>query len=178
MDGIPDRVSVVNSISRTTFPGFAYSFRYTADPMPRGVAMSRVMITMYSVFIIFPRIPKVPFVALEAVLELTPGDPTAIQNRMEELKEARITKQPLNYASAGSTFKRPEGYFAGKLIQDAGLSGFSVGDAQVSEKHCGFVINRGEATAADVADLIRKVQEQVYEKFQVKLEPEVRMLGF
>lgn len=97
---------------------------------------------------------------------------------MEELKEARITKQPLNYASAGSTFKRPEGYFAGKLIQDAGLSGFSVGDAQVSEKHCGFVINRGEATAADVADLIRKVQEQVYEKFQVKLEPEVRMLGF
>ena len=117
-------------------------------------------------------------VALEAVLELTPGDPTAIQNRMEELKEARITKQPLNYASAGSTFKRPEGYFAGKLIQDAGLSGFSVGDAQVSEKHCGFVINRGEATAADVADLIRKVQEQVYEKFQVKLEPEVRMLGF
>ena len=116
--------------------------------------------------------------ALEAVLELTPGDPTAIQNRMEELKEARITKQPLNYASAGSTFKRPEGYFAGKLIQDAGLSGFSVGDAQVSEKHCGFVINRGEATAADVADLIRKVQEQVYEKFQVKLEPEVRMLGF
>ena len=117
-------------------------------------------------------------VALEAVLELTPGDPTAIQNRMEELKEARTTKQPLNYASAGSTFKRPEGYFAGKLIQDAGLSGFSVGDAQVSEKHCGFVINRGEATAADVADLIRKVQEQVYEKFQVKLEPEVRMLGF
>ena len=117
-------------------------------------------------------------VALEAVLELTPGDPTAIQNRMEELKEARNTKQPLNYASAGSTFKRPEGYFAGKLIQDAGLSGFSVGDAQVSEKHCGFVINRGEATAADVADLIRKVQEQVYEKFQVKLEPEVRMLGF
>ena len=117
-------------------------------------------------------------VALEAVLELTPGDPTAIHNRMEELKEARITKQPLNYASAGSTFKRPEGYFAGKLIQDAGLSGFSVGDAQVSEKHCGFVINRGDATAADVADLIRKVQEQVYEKFQVKLEPEVRMLGF
>ena len=117
-------------------------------------------------------------VALEAVLELTPGDPTAIQNRMEELKEARTTKQPLNYASAGSTFKRPEGYFAGKLIQDAGLSGFSVGDAQVSEKHCGFVINRGEATAADVAELIRKVQEQVCEKFQVKLEPEVRMLGF
>ena len=141
------------------------SFReYTGAEMEFGYRTSRVL--------------HEKSVALEAVLELTPGDPTAIQNRMEELKEARITKQPLNYASAGSTFKRPEGYFAGKLIQDAGLSGFSVGDAQVSEKHCGFVINRGEATAADVADLIRKVQEQVYEKFQVKLEPEVRMLGF
>ena len=141
------------------------SFReYTGTEMEFGYRTSRVL--------------HEKSVALEAVLELTPGDPTAIQNRMEELKEARITKQPLNYASAGSTFKRPEGYFAGKLIQDAGLSGFSVGDAQVSEKHCGFVINRGEATAADVADLIRKVQEQVYEKFQVKLEPEVRMLGF
>lgn len=141
------------------------SFReYTGADMEFGYRTSRVL--------------HEKSVALEAVLELTPGDPTAIQNRMEELKEARITKQPLNYASAGSTFKRPEGYFAGKLIQDAGLSGFSVGDAQVSEKHCGFVINRGEATAADVADLIRKVQEQVYEKFQVKLEPEVRMLGF
>ena len=141
------------------------SFReYTGAEMEFGYRTSRVL--------------HEKSVALEAVLELTPGDPTAIQNRIEELKEARITKQPLNYASAGSTFKRPEGYFAGKLIQDAGLSGFSVGDAQVSEKHCGFVINRGEATAADVADLIRKVQEQVYEKFQVKLEPEVRMLGF
>ena len=141
------------------------SFReYTGAEMEFGYRTSRVL--------------HEKSVALEAVLELTPGDPTAIQNRMEELKEARITKQPLNYASAGSTFMRPEGYFAGKLIQDAGLSGFSVGDAQVSEKHCGFVINRGEATAADVADLIRKVQEQVYEKFQVKLEPEVRMLGF
>ena len=141
------------------------SFReYTGAEMEFGYRTSRVL--------------HEKSVALEAVLELTPGDPTEIQNRMEELKEARITKQPLNYASAGSTFKRPEGYFAGKLIQDAGLSGFSVGDAQVSEKHCGFIINRGEATAADVADLIRKVQEQVYEKFQVKLEPEVRMLGF
>ena len=116
-------------------------------------------------------------VALEAVLELTPGDPTAIQNRMEELKEARITKQPLNYASAGSTFKRPEGYFAGKLIQDAGLSGFSVGDAQVSEKHCGFVINTGNATARDVRNLMADVQRIVEEKYGVKLEPEVKFLG-
>lgn len=123
-------------------------------------------------------IPERGYLVVSAVLELHPGKAEEIRAVMEDLKEKRVSKQPLEYPSAGSTFKRPEGYFAGKLIQDAGLSGFSVGDAQVSEKHCGFVINRGEATAADVADLIRKVQEQVYEKFQVKLEPEVRMLGF
>ena len=116
-------------------------------------------------------------VALEAVLELTPGDPTAIQNRMEELKEARITKQPLNYASAGSTFKRPEGYFAGKLIQDSGLKGFTVGGAQVSEKHSGFVINKGNATAADVMELIRQVTAKVKEDTGVTMEPEVKQIG-
>jgi UDP-N-acetylmuramate dehydrogenase len=83
----------------------------------------------------------------------------------------------LEYPSAGSTFKRPEGYFAGKLIQDAGLRGFTVGGAQVSEKHCGFVINRGDATARDVADLMSQVSEIVEEKFGVRLEPEVRRLG-
>ena len=111
------------------------------------------------------------------MLELTPGDPTAIQNRMEELKEARITKQPLNYASAGSTFKRPEGYFAGKLIQDAGLRGFQVGGAQVSEKHCGFVINRDHATSADICNLMDQVSEIVFEKFGVRLEAEVKKIG-
>ena len=79
--------------------------------------------------------------------------------------------------SAGSTFKRPEGYFAGKLIMDAGLRGYRVGDAQVSEKHCGFVINRGQATAAEVEELMRRVQEKVEQEFQVRLEPEVRRLG-
>lgn len=123
-------------------------------------------------------IPENNYIVLSAELSLQKADTEQIRAVMADLRERRVTKQPLEYPSAGSTFKRPEGYFAGKLIQDAGLSGFSVGDAQVSEKHCGFVINRGEATAADVADLIRKVQEQVYEKFQVKLEPEVRMLGF
>ena len=96
---------------------------------------------------------------------------------MEELKEQRIYKQPLEYPSAGSTFKRPEGYFAGKLIMDAGLRGFSVGDAQVSEKHCGFVINTGNATAKDVTTLMSDVQRIVMEKFGVKLEPEVKFLG-
>ena len=96
---------------------------------------------------------------------------------MEELKEQRITKQPLDLPSAGSTFKRPEGYFAGKLIMDAGLRGFTVGGAQVSEKHCGFVVNRGNATAADVWKLIWEVKRRVKEMTGVELEPEVKLLG-
>ena len=96
---------------------------------------------------------------------------------MEDLKEKRITKQPVEYPSAGSTFKRPEGYFAGKLIMDAGLRGFSVGGAEVSEKHCGFVINKGGATAKDVQLLIKEVADRVEERFGVRLEPEVKMLG-
>ena len=117
------------------------------------------------------------YIVLEAVLSLKKGDPEAIKSRMEELKEQRVTKQPLEYPSAGSTFKRPEGYFAGKLIQDAGLRGYQVGGAQVSEKHCGFVINKENATAKDVVDLIHDVQRIVYEKFQVQLETEVKFLG-
>lgn len=117
------------------------------------------------------------YLVLEAVLKLSQGDQEAIRARMEELKVQRVSKQPLEYPSAGSTFKRPEGYFAGKLIQDSGLRGYRVGGAQVSEKHCGFVINTGEASAADVACLIRDVQKQVYEKFGVKLETEVKYLG-
>ena len=96
---------------------------------------------------------------------------------MDELKVQRTTKQPLEYPSAGSTFKRPVGYFAGKLIQDAGLRGFQVGGAQVSEKHCGFVINKEQATAADVAELMRQVSLKVKEQFGVELEAEVKRLG-
>ena len=110
-------------------------------------------------------------------MQLQKGDRQEIRAKMEELKEKRVSKQPLEYPSAGSAFKRPEGYFAGKLIQDAGLRGFTVGGAQVSEKHCGFVINRGDATARDVADLMSQVSEIVEEKFGVRLEPEVRRLG-
>lgn len=122
-------------------------------------------------------VKKKGYTVLEAVLKLDDGDPAAISARMEELKEQRVSKQPLEYPSAGSTFKRPEGYFAGKLIMDSGLRGFRVGGAQISEKHCGFVINTGDATAEDVVRLIRQVQDIVYEKFHVKLEPEVRFLG-
>lgn len=94
-----------------------------------------------------------------------------IKTYMDELKEKRVTKQPLEYPSAGSTFKRPEGYFARKLIEDAGLRGFQVGGAQVSEKHCGFVINRDHATAADIMELMRQVQIRVKENSGVDLEP-------
>ena len=122
-------------------------------------------------------IAKKGHIVLEAVLELKHGNMQEIRMLMEDLKEKRVTKQPLEFPSAGSTFKRPKGYFAGKLIQDSGLRGYQVGGAQVSEKHCGFVINRGHATAADIAELIRQVSEKVYADSGVMLEPEVKRLG-
>lgn len=115
------------------------------------------------------------YVVVEALLQLEEGDPVEIKARMDDLKARREEKQPLEMPSAGSTFKRPEGYFAGKLIQDAGLRGYRVGGAQVSEKHTGFVVNTGNATAADVLRLIEDVQARVEERFGVRLEPEVRM---
>lgn len=121
-------------------------------------------------------IPK-QYIVTEAVLKLEQGDRTQIEARMEELKQKRVEKQPLEYPSAGSTFKRPEGYFAGKLIMDAGLRGYQVGGAQVSEKHCGFVINRGDATAADICRLMEDVRENVQKQFGVTLEPEVKLVG-
>lgn len=118
------------------------------------------------------------YIVLEAVIKLEKGDKEKIQARMDELKEQRVTKQPLEYPSAGSTFKRPVGHFAGKLIQDAGLAGFTIGGAQVSAKHCGFVVNSGNGTAKDIMDLITYVQKKVYEDAGVVLETEVKMLGF
>lgn len=122
-------------------------------------------------------IAKKDYIVLEAEIELEAGDAEEIKAVMDDLKERRTTKQPLEYPSAGSTFKRPEGYFAGKLIQESGLQGFQVGGAQVSEKHCGFVINKDQATAADIAELICQVQDRVEEKFGVRLETEVKRLG-
>ncbi len=117
------------------------------------------------------------YVVPEECLKFEEGDRDAILQRVEELLAKRKKSQPLDYPSAGSTFKRPAGYFAGKLIQDAGLKGFAVGGAQVSEKHAGFVINTGGASAADVRELICQVQERVFKQFGVMLEPEVRMIG-
>ncbi|MCI5882843.1 MAG: UDP-N-acetylmuramate dehydrogenase [Eubacterium sp.] len=121
-------------------------------------------------------IQKKSYIVLEGVFRLNPGKTEEIQEKMKELNARRRDKQPLEYPSAGSTFKRPEGYFAGKLIEDAGLRGYRVGDAQVSEKHCGFVINRGEATCEEVLQCIRDVQEKVQEQFGVLLEPEIRII--
>ena len=118
------------------------------------------------------------YIVLSVHLQLEQGDKTVIRNRMDELARARREKQPLEYPSAGSTFKRPEGYFAGALIQDAGLKGYTVGGAQVSEKHSGFVVNRGGATAEEVLFLIKQVQKKVKSRFGVTMEPEVRMVGF
>ena len=120
---------------------------------------------------------KEPYVILEVFMELRKGDKQEILGKMDEYTKARIEKQPLEYPSAGSTFKRPEGYFAGKLIMDAGLRGYQVGGAQVSEKHCGFVINKGNATATDIRILMRDVAKKVKEQFGVDLEAEVILLG-
>lgn len=117
------------------------------------------------------------YLVLEAVISLKKGDEEAIRATMKDLSERRTEKQPLDYPSAGSTFKRPEGYFAGKLIMDSGLRGYRAGGAQVSEKHCGFVINAGGATAEDVRTLMEHVIEVVREKYGVTLEPEVKFLG-
>ena len=122
-------------------------------------------------------IKKAGYLVLEAVISLEKGDPQAIQEKTKELASKRTEKQPLDYPSAGSTFKRPEGYFAGKLIMDSGLRGFHVGGAQVSEKHCGFVINTGGATAKDVKELMDHVIRTVKENYNITLEPEVKFLG-
>ena len=122
-------------------------------------------------------IPEKKYIVTKVVLELVPRNEAEIRSEMKELNEKRAEKQPLQYPSAGSTFKRPEGYFAGKLIMDAGLCGYQVGGAQVSEKHCGFVINKGDATAADICQLMQDVSDKVQAQFGVVLEPEVKMIG-
>jgi len=122
-------------------------------------------------------IPEQNLMVLSGKIRLDKGDKVAIKERMAELAQQRREKQPLNFPSAGSTFKRPEGYFAGKLIEDAGLKGYTIGMAQVSEKHSGFIVNKGGATAKDIWELIRYCQKVVYEKFGVQLETEVKLLG-
>jgi UDP-N-acetylmuramate dehydrogenase len=116
-------------------------------------------------------------VVVSAVFQLAQGDRDEIAAKMAHLREQRTSKQPLSLPSAGSTFKRPAGRFAGKLIMDAGLRGYVIGGAQVSEKHCGFIVNKGGATATDILALMEHVQHTVYKKFGIMLEPEVKIVG-
>lgn len=120
---------------------------------------------------------KNEYVVLKAIFKLQQGEHEAIKGRMDDLMKRRKEKQPLEYPSAGSTFKRPEGYFAAKLIEDSNLKGVNVGDAEVSIKHSGFIINKGSASAKDILDLIDIVKEKVNEEFKVKLSTEVRIVG-
>ena len=122
-------------------------------------------------------IPEKGYIVLSATFLLKKGNQKEIAQKMTELAQQRREKQPLNFPSAGSIFKRPQGYFAGKLITDAGLKGYSIGDAQVSQKHGGFIVNKGNATCADVLVLIEHCQKTVFEKFGVMLETEVKMIG-
>lgn len=123
------------------------------------------------------RVQKTGEIILAATLELTQGNYEEMLAQTKDLTQKREDKQPLEMPSAGSTFKRPEGYFAGKLIMDAGLAGYSCGDAGVSTKHCGFVVNKGNATFQDVMDLVEHIQKTVEDKFQVKMQPEIRIVG-
>lgn len=122
-------------------------------------------------------VQKNSYIVIEAVFELPYGNKEDILAEITEFNRKRVEKQPLEYPSAGSTFKRPVGYFAGKLIMDSGLAGYRVGDIMISMKHCGFVVNVGNGTASEVRQLIEDVQHIIYEKHQVMLEPEVRIIG-
>ena len=152
---------IVDTVTVLSEDGQVYTF--TCDEMEFGYRTSRIK--------------REKGIVLSVTLSLTEGNMEAIQNKMKDFAARRRDKQPLEYPSAGSTFKRPEGMFAGKLIMDAGLRGYSVGGAQVSEKHCGFVINKSEATAADIYTLIGDVQKKVKEEFGVTLEREVILVG-
>lgn len=152
---------VLTSVTAVTAEGEIY--KYGADELDLGYRHSRFM--------------ESGEIVIQAELRFVPGDSKEICAMMDDLTAKRKAKQPLSYPSAGSFFKRPEGYYAGALIEQSGLKGFSVGDAQVSELHAGFIINKGEASASDVIALCKHVQDTVYEKFGVRLEPEVRIVG-
>lgn len=122
-------------------------------------------------------IQKQSGIAVRTVIKLKKGDRASIKALIDDLTARRQDKQPLEMPSAGSVFKRPEGYFAGKLIEDCGLRGYSIGGAQVSEKHCGFIVNKGDATSKDILDLIRYIQKTVKDKFNVELQTEIRLVG-
>ena len=140
-------------------------------------AITKIYGVFYMAFEVVEQTGEIVEVDCNATLELTRDDPDAIRERISELTRKRVSKQPLNFPSAGSTFKRPPGYFAAALIDQAGLRGYRVADAQVSEKHTGFVVNRGHATASEILQLMDDVREKVHAMSGVWLEPEVRIIG-
>lgn len=175
--GIPGALGGAAAMNAGAYGGEMKDIIEWVEVLDQGLELKRLqnaeMEFGYRKSVVEPR----KYIVIRCCLRLMKGNPDEIYGTMAELTEKRKTKQPLHLPSAGSTFKRPEGYFAGKLIEDAGLRGFSIGGAQVSPLHCGFVVNNGDATARDVYDLIRHVQKTVYEKFNVNLETEVKILG-
>ncbi|MEG1255105.1 UDP-N-acetylmuramate dehydrogenase [Clostridium sp.] len=175
--GIPGSIGGATAMNAGAYDGDMSKVVESAVVMDRDGEIRELNKTQLEFGYRSSAILKYGYIVLETRTRLSYGDEKSIKTRMDELAQLRHSKQPLEYASAGSTFKRPEGYFAGKLIQDSGLKGASIGDAQVSEKHSGFIINKGNATAKDILDLIEYVRTSVYEKYKVELHTEVRIVG-
>lgn len=177
LSGIPGAVGGAVAMNAGAYGGEIKDIIVSADVLDKDLKLITLSKDELELSYRNSAVLKNGYIVISAEFELSPDNPDEILARMEDFNSRRKEKQPLNYPSAGSTFKRPEGYFAGKLIQDAGLRGYEVGMAKVSEKHCGFVINTGGASASDVMRLIADVKEKVYENSGVMLEPEVRIIG-
>ena len=175
--GIPGSIGGAVVMNAGAYGGEMKDILVSADLLTKDGEVVEVPVEEISLSYRHSRVMETGEVVLGVTLKLVSGEKEKIEAVMQELRQKRQEKQPLEFPSAGSTFKRPEGYFAGKLIMDAGLRGYTVGGAQVSEKHCGFVINHANATAADVRQLMQDVKEKVKEQFGVELEPEVKMIG-
>ena len=175
--GIPGSLGGAVTMNAGAYGGEMKDVLISADVLTKELEVKTILAEDLHLSYRHSVLPEKEYILLNAILRLKKGNIDEIKNRMKELGEQRREKQPLQFPSAGSTFKRPEGYFAGKLIQDADLKGKSIGGAQVSEKHAGFVINKGNATTQDILDLISFCQQTVFDKFGVSLETEVKIVG-
>ena len=175
--GIPGSIGGAVVMNAGAYGGEMKDVLASVDVLTQDLEIKTIPAAELNLGYRYSSIPEKGYIVLGATLQLKKGNAAEIRGRMAELAEQRRAKQPLQYPSAGSTFKRPEGYFAGKLVQDAGLKGKTIGGAQVSEKHSGFLINIGDATAQDILDLIAFCQKEVKDKFGVTLETEVKIVG-
>lgn len=175
--GIPGSLGGAVTMNAGAYGGEMKDVLVSADVLTKELEVKTILAEDLHLSYRHSVLPEKEYILLNATLRLKKGNLDEIRNKMKELGEQRREKQPLQFPSAGSTFKRPEGYFAGKLIQDADLKGKSIGGAQVSEKHAGFVINKGNATTQDILDLISFCQQTVFDKFGVSLETEVKIVG-